>query len=107
MAAQAAHRIAHVTWKYATSIDGRSAAADGSSQWITSEAAARPASPAPRRRHCRRHRHGAHRRSGADRPAGDGTLAGASRCGSGRQARNPFGGTSSQRRFAHHGDPHP
>lgn len=29
----------HVTWKYATSIDGRSAAADGSSQWISSEAA--------------------------------------------------------------------
>lgn len=29
----------HVTWKYATGIDGRSAAADGSSQWITSEAA--------------------------------------------------------------------
>ena len=29
----------HVTWKFATSIDGRSAAADGSSQWITSEAA--------------------------------------------------------------------
>lgn len=28
----------HVTWKYATSVDGRSAAADGSSQWITSEA---------------------------------------------------------------------
>ena len=28
-----------VTWKFATSIDGRSAAADGSSQWITSEAA--------------------------------------------------------------------
>ena len=28
-----------MTWKYATSIDGRSAAADGSSQWITSEAA--------------------------------------------------------------------
>jgi diaminohydroxyphosphoribosylaminopyrimidine deaminase / 5-amino-6-(5-phosphoribosylamino)uracil reductase len=27
----------HVTWKFATSIDGRSAAADGSSQWITSE----------------------------------------------------------------------
>src|SRR5690625_1865772 len=31
--------VPHVTWKYATSIDGRSAAADGSSQWITSEAA--------------------------------------------------------------------
>jgi diaminohydroxyphosphoribosylaminopyrimidine deaminase/5-amino-6-(5-phosphoribosylamino)uracil reductase len=29
----------HVTWKFATSIDGRSAAADGSSQWITSDAA--------------------------------------------------------------------
>jgi diaminohydroxyphosphoribosylaminopyrimidine deaminase/5-amino-6-(5-phosphoribosylamino)uracil reductase len=29
----------HVTWKYAASIDGRSAAADGSSQWISSEAA--------------------------------------------------------------------
>jgi diaminohydroxyphosphoribosylaminopyrimidine deaminase/5-amino-6-(5-phosphoribosylamino)uracil reductase len=28
----------HVTWKYATSIDGRSAAADGTSQWISSEA---------------------------------------------------------------------
>ncbi|HTQ18494.1 bifunctional diaminohydroxyphosphoribosylaminopyrimidine deaminase/5-amino-6-(5-phosphoribosylamino)uracil reductase RibD [Mycobacterium sp.] len=31
--------LPHLTWKYATSIDGRSAAADGSSQWITSEAA--------------------------------------------------------------------
>ncbi|TGD90836.1 bifunctional diaminohydroxyphosphoribosylaminopyrimidine deaminase/5-amino-6-(5-phosphoribosylamino)uracil reductase RibD [Mycolicibacterium sp. CH28] len=29
----------HVTWKFASSIDGRSAAADGSSQWITSDAA--------------------------------------------------------------------
>ena len=28
----------HVTWKYASSIDGRSAASDGSSQWISSEA---------------------------------------------------------------------
>src|SRR5699024_6926692 len=26
----------HVTWKYAASLDGRSAAADGSSQWISS-----------------------------------------------------------------------
>lgn len=31
--------LPHVTWKYAASLDGRSAAADGSSQWITSEAA--------------------------------------------------------------------
>jgi diaminohydroxyphosphoribosylaminopyrimidine deaminase/5-amino-6-(5-phosphoribosylamino)uracil reductase len=29
----------HVTWKFAASIDGRSAATDGSSQWITSESA--------------------------------------------------------------------
>jgi len=31
--------LPHVTWKYAASIDGRSAAADGSSQWISSPAA--------------------------------------------------------------------
>ena len=31
--------LPYVTWKFATSIDGRCAAADGSSQWITSEAA--------------------------------------------------------------------
>ncbi len=29
----------HVTWKFAASVDGRSAAADGSSQWITGEEA--------------------------------------------------------------------
>lgn len=29
----------HVTWKFAASIDGRSAAADGTSQWITGESA--------------------------------------------------------------------
>ena len=31
--------LPHVTWKYAASLDGRSAAADGSSQWISSPAA--------------------------------------------------------------------
>jgi diaminohydroxyphosphoribosylaminopyrimidine deaminase/5-amino-6-(5-phosphoribosylamino)uracil reductase len=31
--------LPHITWKYATSVDGRSAAADGTSQWITSDAA--------------------------------------------------------------------
>ncbi|MGE5697492.1 MAG: bifunctional diaminohydroxyphosphoribosylaminopyrimidine deaminase/5-amino-6-(5-phosphoribosylamino)uracil reductase RibD [Candidatus Sericytochromatia bacterium] len=31
--------LPHVTWKFAASVDGRSAAADGTSQWITSEAA--------------------------------------------------------------------
>ena len=30
--------LPHVTWKYASSVDGRSAAADGSSQWISSDA---------------------------------------------------------------------
>ncbi|MCX2711848.1 bifunctional diaminohydroxyphosphoribosylaminopyrimidine deaminase/5-amino-6-(5-phosphoribosylamino)uracil reductase RibD [Mycolicibacterium sp. J2] len=33
--------LPYVTWKFATSVDGRSAAADGSSQWITSDAARR------------------------------------------------------------------
>ncbi|MBV9514501.1 MAG: bifunctional diaminohydroxyphosphoribosylaminopyrimidine deaminase/5-amino-6-(5-phosphoribosylamino)uracil reductase RibD [Mycobacteriaceae bacterium] len=31
--------LPHVTWKFAASVDGRSAAADGTSQWITGEAA--------------------------------------------------------------------
>lgn len=31
--------LPHITWKFAASVDGRSAAADGTSQWITSEAA--------------------------------------------------------------------
>jgi len=31
--------LPHVTWKFAASVDGRSAAADGTSQWNTSEAA--------------------------------------------------------------------
>jgi diaminohydroxyphosphoribosylaminopyrimidine deaminase/5-amino-6-(5-phosphoribosylamino)uracil reductase len=31
--------LPHVTWKYASSVDGRSAAADGTSQWISSDAA--------------------------------------------------------------------
>ena len=31
--------LPHITWKFAASIDGRSAAPDGSSQWITGEAA--------------------------------------------------------------------
>ena len=31
--------VPHVTWKFAASVDGRSAAADGTSRWITGEAA--------------------------------------------------------------------
>ncbi|ATA28295.1 diaminohydroxyphosphoribosylaminopyrimidine deaminase [Mycobacterium lepraemurium] len=30
--------LPHLTWKYASSVDGRSAAADGTSRWISSEA---------------------------------------------------------------------
>ena len=61
----------HVTWKFATSVDGRSAAADGTSQWITSEAARADV-------HRRRAAadaivvgtgHGVRRRPDADRPA--------------------------------------
>jgi diaminohydroxyphosphoribosylaminopyrimidine deaminase / 5-amino-6-(5-phosphoribosylamino)uracil reductase len=37
----ARNRRPHVTWKYAASLDGRSAAADGTSQWITSLGARR------------------------------------------------------------------
>ena len=69
--------LPHVTWKYASSVDGRSAAADGTSQWISSDGRPRgPASsPRDRRRDRGRHRHRAGRRSGADRPAADGSLA--------------------------------
>jgi diaminohydroxyphosphoribosylaminopyrimidine deaminase/5-amino-6-(5-phosphoribosylamino)uracil reductase len=35
------HRRPYVTWKYAATLDGRSAAADGTSQWITSLASRR------------------------------------------------------------------
>jgi diaminohydroxyphosphoribosylaminopyrimidine deaminase/5-amino-6-(5-phosphoribosylamino)uracil reductase len=38
-----ARRRPHLTWKYATTLDGRTAAPDGTSQWITGEAARRDA----------------------------------------------------------------
>ena len=37
------HRRPFVTWKFATTLDGRSAAADGTSRWISSSAARRDA----------------------------------------------------------------
>ena len=36
-----AHRRPFVTWKFATTLDGRSAAADGTSRWVSSRAARR------------------------------------------------------------------
>jgi diaminohydroxyphosphoribosylaminopyrimidine deaminase/5-amino-6-(5-phosphoribosylamino)uracil reductase len=35
------HQRPHVTWKFAASLDGRSAAADGTSRWVSSTAARR------------------------------------------------------------------
>ena len=59
----------HVTVKWAQSLDGRAAASDGTSQWITGPDGARRRAPAPRagRRDRGRHRHGAGRRPGAHR----------------------------------------
>ena len=71
---------------------------------------ARRRASAPRRgrRDHRRHRHGVRRRPDADRPAARrraGRPPAAARRG--RRARNILGVKGSQRRFAHHGDPHP
>ncbi|MEJ7658120.1 MAG: hypothetical protein WKG07_00085 [Hymenobacter sp.] len=60
-----------VVWKFAATLDGRSPAADGSSQWITSAAARGPTCTGLRRRGRRdpgRHRDGAGRRPSADGP---------------------------------------
>ena len=61
-----------VIWKVATSLDGKTAARDGSSRWITSEDARRRPPPAcVGGRDRRRRRHGPRRRPGAHRaPSG-------------------------------------
>ena len=75
-----------VTWKLATTLDGRSAAADGTSRWISSEPARAGHPPAARRvrRAARRHRHRRGRRPAADRPR----RLGPTRCATSRCARS-------------------
>ncbi len=75
----------HVTWKFAASVDGRSAAADGSSKWITGEAARADVHRlrAVVRCHRGRHRHRVRRRSGVDgESCPTARSPSASRCGS-------------------------
>ena len=64
------HGRPFVTWKFATTLDGRSAAADGTSRWVSSRG--RPARHAPAARAVRhdagRHQHRRRRRPAADRP---------------------------------------
>ena len=64
------HGRPFVTWKFATTLDGRSAAADGTSRWVSSRAARDRHPPAPRavRRDAGRHQHGRRRRPAAHRP---------------------------------------
>ena len=59
-----------VTWKFATTLDGRSAAADGTSRWVSGRAARRRHPPAARavRRDAGRHQHRRGRRPAAHRP---------------------------------------
>ena len=58
------HGRPFVTWKFATTLDGRSAAADGTSRWVSSRAARRDTHRlrARVRRDAGRHRHGRGRR---------------------------------------------
>ena len=64
------HGRPFVTWKFATTLDGRSAAADGTSRWVSSRAARLDTHRlrAAVRRDAGRHRHGRGRRPRADRP---------------------------------------
>ena len=65
----------YVVLKLAATIDGRTAAPDGTSQWITGEQAqgGRPSSARRERRRARRRRHRARRRPVAHRPSRPGS----------------------------------
>ena len=71
------HGRPFVTWKFATSLDGRSAAADGTSRWVSGPAARRDTHRlrGAVRHHAGRHRHGARRRPAAHRPRRGGRAA--------------------------------
>ncbi len=63
------HGRPFVTWKFATTLDGRSAAADGTTRWVSSRGRAPGHAPAAGalRRDRGRHQHRRGRRPGADR----------------------------------------
>ena len=80
-----------VTVKWASTLDGRAAAADGSSQWITGTAARQRVHEQreAERRDPGRHRHGARRRPVASPPAATrASCCRTSRAGGGRRARD-------------------
>ena len=83
----------YVVLKLAATVDGRTAAPDGTSQWITGDGGPRRRPPAARRerRRARRRRHRARRRPGAHRAP---RRRAATRCGSCSGGRRPAPGST-------------